>query len=251
MAVAVITGGTRGIGAATAVALSEAGLHVVIAVREPDRATDLLLRIRARGGTADAVQCDVSRWGSVERLVSTVLDRHGGVDVLVNNAGTMTPIGFAADTDPEQWSIGIDVNLKGAYYCCRAVMPALRVANRGTILNLSSGAAFHALEGWSAYCCAKAGLAMLTRVLALELKNTGIRVYGFQPGMVDTEAAREALKVRINRVANLDPAGFANVRDPAAAIRWLCEHRPEDLNGAEVVLTDPAFRHRMGLTFHG
>jgi NAD(P)-dependent dehydrogenase (short-subunit alcohol dehydrogenase family) len=105
-----------------------------------------------------------------------------GLDILVNNAGVIEPISDIAASDPAAWARNISVNLVGAYNAVRAVLPGMLAGGAGgTIVNVSSGAAFRPLEGWSAYCSGKAGLAMLTRAVALETAGRGVRVFGFAP----------------------------------------------------------------------
>ena len=241
----VITGGAGGIGAAAARTLAASGMQVILAVRDPARCEPLLAELERDHLNVRALRCDVSQPGDVEELLERVTAECERIGVLINNAGTMYPIGNIDDVDAQAWLGNIAVNLGGAYLCSRAVLPHFRRAGCGTIINLSSGAAFHSLPGWSAYCCGKAGLAMLTRCLAAEVDGTNIRVYGLQPGMVRTESVRAALKHKVNRVAALDPETFSDPMETARAILWLCREAPADLSGEEVVMTDPAIRTRI------
>src|SRR4051812_34002453 len=117
----------------------------------------------------------------------------------------------------------------------------------GTIINVSSGAAHRPLEGWSGYCCAKAGLAMLTAALALETAPSGVRVFGLAPGAVDTETQVTIRASGINRVSRMPRSSLAPVEEPAAAIVYLCTDGANDLVGREGALLDPEFRRRIGL----
>lgn len=245
--VAIIVGASRGIGAATAVALARRAGIVCVAAPPGESCDAVVAAVRAAGGVADAYECDAGRWNQVQELVSAVLEHYGRIDSLVNCAGIMQPVALVEDCDADSWARCQTVNLIGAFHGCRAVLPHFRRRGRGVIVNLSTGAAFHALEGWSAYCCSKAGLAMLSRIVAAEVKDTEIRVYSFQPGMVNTALGRESMRVDINRVTRLDPATFAPPEEPAHAIAWLCAERPVDLAGQEVVVTDPEIRRRAGL----
>ena len=112
---------------------------------------------------------------------------------------------------------------------------------------LSSGAAHRPLEGWSAYCAAKAGLAMLTEALALETAGAGIRVFGLAPGVIDTDMQVSIRASGVNRISRIPRADLASVEHPAAAIRYLCTAAANDLAGSEVSLGDPEFRRRIGL----
>ncbi len=180
--IALVTGASRGIGEAAARALAQAGAAVMLAARDGAAAAAIARSIAENGGRADAAACDVADWASVQAMLAETSRRLGAPSILVNNAGVIDPIARLAEADPAAWARAVQVNLTGAFHAIRAVLPAMIAAGRGTIVNLSSGAALHPLEGWSAYCAGKAGLAMLTRAIALEAGGDGIRVFGFQPG---------------------------------------------------------------------
>lgn len=246
--VAIVMGASRGIGAATARALADGGAAVVLAARQAASCAQALNNIRAvHGNVAEAHSCDATRYGDVAGLVTSVLAQHGRLDFLINNAGTMEPIALIDECDPGAWAAAIALNLIGAFNGCHAVLPHFRERGEGVIVNLSTGAAFHPLRGWGAYCSAKAGLAMFTRILALETRGAGIRVYGFQPGMVDTDMTRSGLKIKINTIADMDPAGFSPPALPGKAIAWLCKEQPVDLSGTEIDVRSKEFRTRAHL----
>ena len=166
---------------------------------------------------------------------------------MINNAGVIEPIADIADGDPAAWARGIQINLVGPYNMIRAVLPAMLAAGAGTIVNVSSGAADWPLEGWSAYCAAKAGLAMLSRSIALEAAASGVRVFDFRPGTCDTEMQAAVRASGINRVSRIPRGALTPVADPARAIVYLCTPAADDLSGTKVSLTDPDFRRRIGL----
>jgi NAD(P)-dependent dehydrogenase (short-subunit alcohol dehydrogenase family) len=180
--VAIVTGASRGIGAAAAFVLAKAGAAVMLVARDGNRASHLAEEIVASGGRARALACDVSHYGSVQTMVDETDQRLGSIDILVNNAGIIEPIGTLVQSDPAAWARSIEVNLVGAYHAARATLPRMLEAGKGTVINISSGAAHRPLEGWSAYCSAKAGLAMLTNAIALECADAGVRVFGLAPG---------------------------------------------------------------------
>ena len=165
--VAIVTGASRGIGAAAALALGAAGISVMLAARNAALAEAHAQQITASGGEAAAIACDVADYAACQRLVDETLKRFGPPDVLVNNAGVIEPIVSVVAADPRAWARSIEINLIGAYYAIRAVLPGMLERGCGTIINVSSGAAHRPLEGWSAYCAGKAGLAMLTRSIDL------------------------------------------------------------------------------------
>jgi 3-oxoacyl-[acyl-carrier protein] reductase len=189
--------------------------------------------------------CDVADYGSVQTMVDETDQRLGSIDILVNNAGVIEPIGALVQSDPAAWGRSIEINLVGAYHAARATLPRMLEAGKGTVINISSGAAHHPLEGWSAYCSAKAGLAMLTNAIALECTDAGVRVFGLAPGVTGMQAAIRASG--INRISQIRQIDLAPVGHPAAAIRYLCTAAADDLVGKELALNDPDFRRRVGL----
>ncbi len=245
--VVIVTGASRGIGEAAAVALARAGASVMVAARDRALAAEVARRIVDEGGKAAAMACDVADFSTVERLVGETRERFGPVDVLVNNAGVIEPIAMIAEADPADWARGIQINLAGAFNAVRGVLPGMLAAGRGTIINLSSGAAHRPLEGWSAYCAAKAGLAMLTRAIALETGEQGIRVFGFAPGTTDTDMQVTIRASGVNRVSRIPRGDLTPVAHPARAIVYLCTAAADDLAGQEFALGDDTFRHRIGL----
>jgi NAD(P)-dependent dehydrogenase (short-subunit alcohol dehydrogenase family) len=245
--VAIVTGASRGIGAATAVALGEAGASVMLAARNTVQTDVNAQRINAAGGKAAAIACDVSDYAACRRLVRETTQRFGLPDVLINNAGVIEPIGVVGDTDPAQWARSIEVNLIGAYYAIRAVLPGMIERGRGTIVNISSGAALRPQEGWSSYCAGKAGLAMLTRSIDLEHRAAGIRVFGFQPGITDTEMQVIIRASGINPISKIPREQLTPVAHPARAVVYLCTAEADDLAGKEFSLRDEDFRRRIGL----
>jgi NAD(P)-dependent dehydrogenase (short-subunit alcohol dehydrogenase family) len=242
-----VTGASRGIGAAAAAALFEAGATVVLIARDSMRLADIARTIALAGGTVSSRGCDVSDYRQVASLVDEMIDRYGRIDGLINNAGVIEPIALIADSDPAVWARNIDINLTGAYHAIRAVLPGMLMAGGGTIVNVSSGAAIRPLDGWSAYCSAKAGLHMLTRAVAQETAGKGIRVFGFQPGTTDTDMQVSIRASGVNPVSQIPRANLTPVAHPAAAIVYLCTAAADDLNGQEFSLRDAPFRTRLGL----
>jgi NADP-dependent 3-hydroxy acid dehydrogenase YdfG len=149
---AVVTGASRGIGLAAAQFLARSGVSVIMAARTTRETEAGAAGIRAAGGAAEAVACDVARYQDVTHAIEQCRQRFGRVDILVNNAGLIDPIARLGDSDPEAWGTVVDVNLKGVYHGLRAALPIMAEQAGGVVVNISSGAATSALEGWSHYC---------------------------------------------------------------------------------------------------
>ena len=242
--VIIVTGASRGIGAAAAASLAKAGATVVLTARDGKLTEEVA---RSIGGSASVRACDVSDYAAFEALVAETQARFGRLDALINNAGVIEPIASIAESDPAAWARNVGINLTGAYHAIRAVLPGMLAAGGGTIVNVSSGAAIRPLEGWSAYCSAKAGLHMLTRAIALETAGKGIRVFGFQPGTTDTDMQVLIRASGVNPVSQIPRENLTPVAHPAAAIVYLCTSAADDLNGQEFSLRDNSFRVRLGL----
>ena len=242
--IALVTGASRGLGEGAARALAKDGAAVMLLARDGDLAQKVAGEIVDAGGTAEALACDVSDYPSVERAVADTRQRLGGLDILINNAGVIEPIAEIAASDPAVWARNIQINLIGAYYVVRAVLDRM-LQNGGTIINVSSGAAYRPLEGWSSYCAGKAGLAMLTRSLVLE--TTGVRIFGFSPGTIDTDMQVKIRASGLNQVSQIPRANLSPVEHAVRGLVYLCDGAADDLQGQDVSMRDEPFRKRIGL----
>lgn len=241
--IAIVTGGARGIGAATAVALAEAGARVIVTARRVADAEKVAEQIE--GGVS--LPCDVADPIAIEWLVKEVERRLSAPTILINNAGLIGPIGRLDQVDPISFAANINATLTGAALMARAVLPGMLARGRGTIVNLSSGAAHRPLEGWTAYCAAKAGLAMVTQSIALEYAASGIRVFGFAPGVVDTGMQVEIRASGINPVSQLARSSLADPAVPAKVIALLCGPVGDPFAGQEIDIRNAALRAACGL----
>ncbi len=244
--VAIITGASRGIGAATAHEFAKKGASVFLTARSRDEIETIAKDIRELGGKAEFLASDMSRYFGVEIVVRRCIDALGRVDILVNNAGVIDPIARITDSDPAAWAKTIEVNLNAVYYGLRAVLPTMLEQGSGTIINISSGAAHSPLEGWSHYCAAKAGAAMLTRMAHLENGDV-VDVVGLSPGTVKTDMQVRIKASGINPVSEMDPNVHIPAEWPARAIAWLAAGAASEFAGQEVVLRDEEIRRRVGL----
>lgn len=241
---ALITGAARGIGAATALALASRGITVVLTARSAAACRDVAERIQANGGRCHVTACDVADYPSVVAAVEAAVAYGGGLDIIVNNAGQIQPIGLLHTTDPAQWTHAIHTNLVGAYHVIHAALPWLQKSAHAAIVNLSTGGAHTPRLTWSSYCSAKAGLAMLTRCVADEYADRDVAVYGLQPGLVDTGMQATIRAAGTNAISRIPQSELDPPEKSAAVIAWLADQRPTDLRGLDLSATDAALLQR-------
>jgi 3-oxoacyl-[acyl-carrier protein] reductase len=180
--VAVVTGGSRGIGLAIASALVSKGARVVITGRDQ---THLDAAVATLGKSAHGVRADVSKPVEAARAVEAAVEQFGGLDALVNNAG-VGMFSNVADMSVEKWQQTLDTNLSGVFYCCHAAIPRLKTRGGGWIINISSLAGANPFIGGAAYCASKAGLNAFSEALMQEVRYDNIRVSYIMPGSVAT-----------------------------------------------------------------
>jgi NADP-dependent 3-hydroxy acid dehydrogenase YdfG len=185
--VAIITGASSGIGYATALTLSKAGIRVAVGARRTERLQELEKQIIKNNGEILVQKTDVTRKSDCDSLVNTIVEKWGKVDILINNAGLM-PLSYFKNGKVEEWEQMIDVNIKGVLYCTSAVVPYMLEKKSGHIINISSVAGRIVFAGGSVYCATKHAIAALSEGLRKELSPTyNIRVTCIEPGAVETE----------------------------------------------------------------
>lgn len=211
--VAVVIGGGRGIGQATALKLAAAGASVVVAARTGSELAAVVAEITARSGHAKAHVVDVTRSDDVATLASEMRDTYGRVDILVNSAGVSLIASLDA-TSEEQWDLVVDTNLKGPYLCVRAMLDLLRASSSAQVVNVASKVGLTGHELVTAYTAAKAGLIGFGRALAQELGPDNIRVTTICPGPVDTP-------MRWAATPNMDPRLAISAETVAEAILFV------------------------------
>lgn len=180
----IITGASRGLGAAAARAAAELGANVVLAARSLDGLNAVLKEVEAIGGRGLVVRADVSRAEDCQAIIRQAVERFGRIDGLINNSGVIEPIAPLADANPDEWAHNLVINLLAPARLIALALPYLRQA-QGRIVNISSGASENVIGGWTAYSTAKAGLNHLTRILAQE--EPQVTTVALRPGIVDTE----------------------------------------------------------------
>jgi NAD(P)-dependent dehydrogenase (short-subunit alcohol dehydrogenase family) len=240
-----ITGASAGIGAEAARAFAAEGARVCLMARNADACLRLAEEI---GHGALALPGDVADPDALPQAVARICATFGRLDILINNAGVITPIAPLDKVDPAAWGALIDINLKGVFYGMRAALPVMKQQKSGTIITISSGAAHNPLEGWSAYCASKAGAAMLTRCAHHEAGHSGVRVMGLSPGTVATQMQTVIKASGVNPVSKLDWSAHIPADWPARALVWMCGPDADAHLGEELSLRDETLRKKIGLT---
>jgi NAD(P)-dependent dehydrogenase (short-subunit alcohol dehydrogenase family) len=193
--VAIVTGGGRGLGRTTALALAEQGAAIAIVSRTASQLAETVAEIQSSGARALAVAADVADLAQVDAMMREVVGQFGSLDILVNNAG-ITGMSSVLDSDPAQWRGIVETNLFGAYHCCRTAVPHLLARGGGKIINIGSDSSLIGYPLFSAYAASKHGLLGLTRSLAEELKQRNIQVNAVCPSFVDTDMTPHSLRDR-------------------------------------------------------
>jgi len=235
--VAVITGGSRGIGKAVAGAFLKRGARVAIAARKEKEIEAAACELRQLGH-AIGVRADISDPKDVERLFAAAADKFGSVDILVNCAGIQEPIGGFKDVNFDDWIENIHVNLIGSAMCCKAALPGMIEKKAGKIINFSGGGAGYSRPHFSAYAVSKAGVVRFTEILADELREYNIQVNAVAPGMIETkmlngilEAGAEKSGRDFEQVLQRAEKGFDSIENAADLVCWLASESSHWLTG--------------------
>jgi len=230
--VALVTGGSRGIGAAVAQALASAGAALAVCARNGEAAAATAAAIVGQGGQAFGAAADVSRAADAERVVAACVERFGRLDILVNNAG-ITRDGLVLRMKDEDWSDVLAVNLNGAFYCARSALRAiLKQKQSGRIINVGSVVGSTGNPGQANYVASKAGLVGLTKALSKEVASRGVTVNAVAPGFIETDmtaglpdAAKDAYRAQI-------PLGrFGTAAEVAAVVAFLASDAAAYITG--------------------
>ena len=244
---AVVTGGGRGIGAACALALGQAGARLALLGRDPaqlERQAHALMDEHAV--QAKFIACDVADEAAVARAFALIRQTLGDPHVLVNNAGQSAGVAFA-DTTRDTWDRMIAVNLTGTFLCTREVLPAMLRAGAGRVINVASTAGLKGSSHTAAYCAAKHGVVGMTRALAMETAKKGITVNAVCPGYTDTDMAASAIQNLVDAGRTEDEARKAITRvmpigrlirpdEVASAVLWLCSEAAAAVTGQAIAV---------------
>ncbi|MEW1564471.1 SDR family NAD(P)-dependent oxidoreductase [Streptomyces sp. NPDC093509] len=231
----IVTGAGSGIGRAAALAFAAQGARVVVADLNPEGAAAVVAEIEAAGGTAVPVTGDLSEQAVVDRVTATAVERFGGVDVLVNNAGIMDRMSAVAEVSDAEWEWVIRVNLTAPFLLARSVLPHMLAAGRGAIVNTASEASLRGSAAGAAYTASKHGVVGLTKSLAVMYRDQGIRTNAVAPGgtrtaiTVDVEAGAHGPAALAPYMGNVGRA--AEAEEQAAAIVFLASDAASNING--------------------
>ncbi|MBI3763001.1 MAG: SDR family oxidoreductase [Chloroflexi bacterium] len=245
---ALVIGGGRGIGRAAAIALAAEGANVAVAARTRADVEAVATEIEASGRRALPLTIDVSEWEAVDAGVRTVLDAFGSVDILVNTAGVVAPIGLMAEADAAEWQRNIAINLLGTFNATHAVLGAMLTSGRGKIVLLSSLIASRVFPRFSAYAVSKAGIDHLTRTLAVELQGTNVHINAIYPGQTDTAMHAEIRAVPRERIGDdvwryyqeaKQQARLLRPEQPARLILFLASPLSDGISGRVMPIEDP------------
>jgi len=234
---AIVTGSSRGIGEAIALRLADEGANVAVcASRSIDGAEDVAAKIRAKGQEALAIKADVSQTEDVDALVKTVIDAWGKIDILVNNAG-ITRDNLIMRMKEDEWDAVLDVNLKGAYRCIKAVTRPMMKARTGRIINVSSVVGLMGNAGQINYAASKSGLIGVTKSAAKELASRNITVNAVAPGFIPTDMTAELTDELKTKLIEQIPLGsLGKPEDIAAAVAFLASPDANYITGQVIVV---------------
>lgn len=234
--VAVVTGGSRGIGFAISACLAGAGAKIVIANRKLPPAEEAVRRIQSDGGAAFAISTDVTQPESVKALIGQVIERFGAIDILVNNAGRAVAVKSIVDHTLDEWDRVMNTNVRSCFLCCRAAGPQMLKQGKGKVINIASTAGVCGMPHQISYIVSKAGVLGFTRALATEWAPYKINVNAIAPSYTETDLTRGLLQDE-NSVKEI------LARTPIGRIA-----KPEDIIGAALYLASPASDYVTGHT---
>ena len=238
--VALLTGGSRGLGKAIALAMAEQGARIVICGRKQENLDKAVEDLKKAGSDVMAQPAHVGKGDQVAALIRSVDERYGRLDILVNNVGTNILTPSVAEADEGLWDKLIETNLKSAFLVTSHAYPLMKRAGGGKIINISSIAARKAARGMGIYCVAKAALEMLTRVLALELASENIRVNAVAPSVVRTQFSQPfwSNESLLKEIVSTIPLGrIAETTDVVGAVLYLASRLSDYVTG-EIVTVD-------------
>ena len=233
--IALVTGGSRGIGRAIAVRLSEMGVFIFINYFQDTKAASETLRIiRDKGGDGEICRFDVSDFKAAQKAIKNIVDEKGRIDILVNNAA-ISNSGVFVRTREKDWDTTIEINLKGVFNCCRAVTKSMMKQRRGRIINMSSVVAEGGNSGQVCYSASKAGIIGLTKSLAKELGPRNICVNAVAPGFIDTDMTSSLSEEIRKKIIDQIPLSRAGTPEDVAGVVTFLVSRDADYITGQVI----------------
>lgn len=234
--VVIVTGGSSGIGRATAIAFAREGAKVVIAARRVHEGEETVKQIVEAGGEAIFVQTDVTQAKEVQALVDRTLEKYGRLDAAFNNAGSGKGVRLI-DLTEDEWEQEIAVNLKSVWLCLKYQIPAMLKLGKGAIVNMASQGAILGVPNYTAYGAAKGGAAALTRAAAAEYAAEGIRINAISPGAIETELWANAPAGMLEQVAaGIPMQRVGQPQDIAETVVWLCSDAAGFITGQNIAI---------------
>ena len=234
--VALVTGGSSGIGKATALAFARAGANVVIASRRVTEGEQTVHEICERGGDAIFVKTDVSKASEVEGLMNQTTEFYGRLDYACNNAGTFV-MGQLFELSEEEWDRTINANLKGIWLSLKYQIPIMLQQKRGVIINMASMSAIIGNPGVSIYSASKGGVVALTQSAAIEYAASGIRINAISPGVISTPMVDDIPPPLLEDIQSKHPIGrLGKPEEIANAVVWLCSDKASFVTGHNMVI---------------
>jgi NAD(P)-dependent dehydrogenase (short-subunit alcohol dehydrogenase family) len=243
--VALVTGGSRGIGQAIAFGFAKVGAKVIITSRKAQDLEATAAQIRAFGGEVLVIPAHLGKMEEIQKMVNTVMDKYKRIDILVNNAGASPAMGSVLECDERLWETIMNLNLKGVYFVSQAVARIMKKQGGGKIINIASVDGFNPEPGASVYSISKAGVRMITRSFAMELARDNIQVNAIAPGPISTKmmnshwghlSPEEAKKQRDEMSKMLPTGRIGDPDDIAGAAIYLASDASSYTTGAEIVI---------------
>jgi NAD(P)-dependent dehydrogenase (short-subunit alcohol dehydrogenase family) len=240
--VAIVTGGGRGLGRAFAQALANAGASVAITARTDAELTETVNLIEEAGGRVTAFTADVTDRSAMARVIDEVERKFGPVDILVNNAAVITPLGYDWEVDLDDWWRTMEINVRGPYLCMQLVLPGMMARRRGRIVNCTSGAAYGIHPYGTAYCVSKAALTQMTNLLAAGVKEYGISVFALAPSgstaMIKIVATSANVPEQINNRFQEALVDGGRTQESVRMLLFLLSGRADSLTGRHISRSD-------------
>jgi NAD(P)-dependent dehydrogenase (short-subunit alcohol dehydrogenase family) len=238
--VAIVTGGSRGIGQAIAFGFAKAGAKVIVTSRKVQDLEATAAEIRAFGGEVLVLPAHLGKMEEIQKMVNAVMDKYGRIDILVNNAGASPAMGSVLESDERLWDTIMSLNLKGVYFVSQAAAKIMKKQGSGKIINIASIDGFNPEPGVSVYSVSKAGVRMITRAFAMELARDNIQVNAICPGPIST-------KMMNSHWGHLSPEEAKKERDKLCQVLPTCRiGEPDEIAGAAIYLASNASSYTTG-----